>query len=225
MMSKVKVFISRELGPESEFRNAVDASTIEIINQYLIDFQPITFETPSSAWIFFYSKSGIKYYLQNRSEHSKFKIAAFGPSTAKYFRSLTDHLPEFIGSAEKNDVALAFSQEADYESCTFVVGERSLRSVQKILNNRTHNEIVVYRNAPKKIIDVECPDVAVFTSPLSANIYFSNYKDREHPNIAIGNTTAEAIEKNGKKVTAIPSSPNENELAKVLNSYLRAQLG
>ena len=220
-MNKIKVFISRKLGPESEFRNAVDPSKVEIIDHYLIEFQSITFEIPTSAWLFFYSKSGIKYYLQNHGEHSKFKIAAFGPSTAEYFRSLTDHLPEFIGSAEKNNVALAFSQEADYESCTFVVGERSLRSVQKILNNRTHNEIVVYRNAPKKIIDVECPDVAVFTSPLSANIYFSNYKDREHPNIAIGNTTAEAIEKNGKKVTAIANSPHEAELAATLNSYLR----
>ena len=223
-MRKFKVFISRKLGKNSEFRKALHECKVEIIDEYLIEFQPISFDSPTTEWLFFYSKSGIKYFLESGGNHLDHKIAVFGPSSGEYFQFLTNYQPDFIGNAEKYAVAQEFAKQDNFKSSTFVVAESSLRSVQKIIGCPSHQEVVVYKNEPKRNFHVDSPDIAVFTSPLSAKIYFSKYGDRGHANIAIGKTTAGAIEKMGKKVLDIPEISNERELARTLNSHLRMGL-
>jgi len=217
---KTKVFISRELGLESAFREKIDERQVKIIDELLIEFSPIPFEDIHSEWIFFYSKTGIDYYLCNKNHVDHPKVAAFGPATAEHFTHKTGIKVDFTGSGERHDVAEKFKLEEGYESCLFIVGKNSFRSVQKILNIDNHQEIVVYDNTPKMGFKIEEPSLAVFTSPMAVETYFTHYPDRSHPNIAIGNTTAKTISDMGYHLASIADVPSESSLADAANSYL-----
>jgi len=218
---KTKVFISRFLASDSPFLNGLKKFEVTVDDQMLIDFSPLEFEQPSSDWLFFYSKTGVNFFLKGRGNYSDFKIGTFGPATAAYFERNTSVRPQFIGSGIKEGVAKAFSKLIKDERCLFVIGENSLRSVQKIRNNKQDQEIIVYRNSPMREFSIDYPDIAVFTSPMSVNNYFEKYPNRKHKNIAIGNTTLTALIQYVPNNSVKSDLPTEESLAQCVITYLK----
>ena len=219
-MTKTKVFISRELGLDSPFKNLLDLDKIEITDKSLIDFSPMGFSDVKSEWIFFYSKTGVKFYLRNKDKMPHPRIATFGPATAEYFYSKTGQHVDYIGRGIRYDVAKMFSKQENFQSCLFVVGKNSLRSIQKILREESHQEVVVYNNTPKKSFVIDNPAVAVFTSPMAVKCYYDKYNSRNHANISIGESTAKALQEARKEVTMVAKIPTEKYLVQALISYL-----
>ena len=220
LMTKIKIFISRELDQKSPFKKALSHVSVDIDDQSLIFFSSVEFKQVSSNWLFFYSKTGIQYFLSQGGSSIKKKIGTFGPSTADYFFRTTSQKVDFIGTGERHDVADKFEKTIGSEKVLFIVGQNSLRSVQKILNNDHHQEIIVYDNRPKTEFNISEPDIAVFTSPMAVNTYFYKYPDRHHLNIAIGNTTFEALEKTNSNNSIMSEEPTEKSLAHSVLSYL-----
>jgi len=186
---KTKVFISRSLEDESPFRSALHGYNVQIRDELLIQFSPIAYNQPQSDWIFFYSRTGVKFFIENGGDLTEKKIGTFGPQTALFFEHYTDIKPDFIGSGEKYDVTERLSQILKKSSCLFVIGKNSLRSVQSIRNSSSDLEVIVYDNKPKEEFNIDPPDIAVFTSPMAARTYFKKYPKRNHSNLAIGQTT------------------------------------
>ena len=82
----MKVFITRNLAPDSPLKSRLEASQILLTGISLIAFQPCFFPPlPLVDWLFFYSKNGVKYFFEqtNNSLSSDVKIAAMGAGTAK----------------------------------------------------------------------------------------------------------------------------------------------
>jgi uroporphyrinogen-III synthase len=210
---KIRVFISRQLRDGNDFAKELPSLQYYIVDQYLIDFQPIRFEPPATEWLFFYSKSGIKYYVEQGGEIDHHKLATFGSSTAQFLKKITGKESDYVGVGKKEQTALSFSKMPHYESCTFVVGKNSLRSISTILQCNSHQEIVVYSNEAKAELSIKNPDIAIFTSPLAVKAYFDHYPNRTHRNVAIGRTTSQSLLAINKSVDAIAKEPNERMLA------------
>ena len=219
-MTKTKVFISRKLGPDSPFKKGLDPTLVEIIDFSLIQFSPLDFDQLESQWLFFYSKSGVKYFIDQKGDFQNLNIATFGPATAKYFQNKTGKEVDFIGSGFKEDVAQKFEQILEKDRCLFVVGKNSLRSVQKLIQSKNHEEVIVYNNNPLKRFEIENPAIAVFTSPMAVETYFDKYKSRDHTNVAIGATTYSALKKIPKPNSVVSKSPSESGMVEAVRSYL-----
>lgn len=216
----IKVFISRKLDVRSPFFRYVDLNKIRVIDEYLIHFDALPFHSPNTTWLFFYSKTGVRYFLSQNDDHLYYKVATFGQRTAAFLEDITGRIPDFIGSGNKESVANDFALQQNYGSCTFIVGENSLRSIQKIIPHPSFEERIVYRNYSRDDLEIENVDIGIFTSPLSVKTYFSIYPGRVHPNIAIGNTTAAELKRQGKSIEHIASQPSEEGLANALNSFI-----
>ena len=215
-----RVFISRNLDDQSPFKDVLKLEHITIDDQSLIEFEEVPFLQPNSEWLFFYSKTGIKFFKQGGGKIKNCRIATFGKQTAVFFENMYNQKPDFIGSGIKEEVTQHFTEMTGTSTCLFVLGKNSMRSVQKLRNNPSDKEIVVYLNTPRKSFDIVRPDIAVFTSPMSVETYFDKYKDRNHHNIAIGESTLNAL----KKITSAPSvksnTPSEQSLAKMVKESL-----
>ncbi len=193
---------------------------ISIEDQSLLHFSPISFTDLKSEWVFFYSKTGVRYFLDQGGSHNNKKIGTFGPGTAHFFFERTNREVDFIGSGERNDVAIKFRKVLNNDMCLFVVGKNSLRSIQKSIKIDQFLEVIVYDNKPKTNIDINNPNVAVFTSPMAVQTYFKNYPHRNHLNIAIGKTTFKSLCDCGIKNNQIADNPTESSMAVALQSYL-----
>ena len=78
-------------------------------------------------------------------------------------------------------------------------------------------DLVVYKNAPKSQINIPEVDILVFTSPMNAQVYFQKYAlQSTTKTIAIGNTTAKALQTIGVKNIIISKNPSEQSLVEAV---------
>lgn len=223
-----KVFISRNLAKTSLFKKKLEALNMEIVGQSLIQFSPTPFRSiPMVDWIFFYSKNGIKYFLEsaitNRflqyltEENLSVKWATIGEGTAEAL-SAYQIKADFIGNGNPKEVAQIFGKFAENQKVLFPRAKTSKRSIQNLLQQRIIiSDLVVYKNEP--ILDFEIPfcDILVFTSPLNTNTYLKKYPI--HPKqkiIAIGKTTENALKDAGLQQIIVADHPSEEQLAKAV---------
>ena len=112
-------------------------------------------------------------YLKNTLKSKK--IAAFGQSTAKYLQK-SGLKVEFIGEGVPSDVAQSFSSILKSEEIVFFPSSnRSLGTVQSVLENRNKIVLETYQTL---IIDkkVENHDFLVFTSPSNVEAFLLSNK-------------------------------------------------
>ena len=214
----MKVFISRNLSPESAFAKRMQAAKIEVIAQSLIHFKAHSFDFPKDAdWIFFYSKTGVQYFFMAYNVLIiKASIGCIGKGTADYLRKQYGFAASFIGNGDPQATAATFQPLAKGKKVAFIRALDSKKSVQQILANQIEIiDCIAYENSPNpENINLSDASVLVFTSPMNAQTYFA--RNELTPNqkiVTIGVSTAAALETLGIFSYTIAASPNEDSLA------------
>ncbi|WCL82944.1 uroporphyrinogen-III synthase [Saprospira sp. CCB-QB6] len=218
-----KIFISRELTEQSDFRRLL-AGKAEPIGYSLLEFQATAFGWPKDTdCYFFYSPRGLRYALSQWKKpwEQLPLLAALGPATAAVLQEF-GLSADFIGSGRPAPTALAFKEWLDQKSVCFFRAEKSKRSIQQLLKGEIlAKERIVYSNQPKIQFADSQADILVFTSPLNAETYLKAYPKRENQEIlVIGRTTAQKLIEMGYNDFHLATAPKEEALAQYCLRYL-----
>lgn len=213
----MKIFISRKQSADSPFYRTLDEHGHHVDGQSFLEFDPLPFEPPKgTAWLFFYSKRGVRYYFDQHKVEGQ-KLAAIGPSTARELEARTGYKVQFIGTGEPKHIAQAFAQQLGEEKVAFIRAKRSRQSVQQLLSAKDQViDCIVYDNRKQKQVPPQRAAILVFTSPMNAQAYFEQHPlQANQAVVAIGPTTAAAL-----AALEIPSHiaefPDEKALAKAV---------
>lgn len=211
------VFISRTLPPDSIFRNLLQIHGIRVHDQRLVKFETIPIQRlPDANWLFFYSKTGVNFFFRQfpANKLESFQMAAMGPGTAAELSKYV-HV-HFAGDGDPLQTAVQFLELARGQKVAFIRAEDSRQSIRQLLGEKIlASDLVVYKNTPLTEVEIPVCEVLVFTSPLNAQTYFTNNKKYGFQKIiAIGKTTAGALEELGIKDVITADTPSEESLAK-----------
>ena len=146
---KSSVFISRSLKDQSCLKRYFEENSISYIAQSLIVFNKREISKLDSTWIFFYSKTAVSYFFnQNKMSQYKFiKIACFGEATSQFLEEETGRKVDYIGNSNAKQVSNDLSLVVGDELITFIIGNNSLRSVQKEIKSSSKlEERIIYKN-------------------------------------------------------------------------------
>lgn len=217
----LRLFISRSLTSDSILAHYLRDLKVEVTARSLIHFSAMPFVLPEVDWLFFYSKSGVKYFFQQidpDSVASTYNIAAFGPATASLLRQCLGRAIEFEGSGNAKDVTPVLLGLIQQDSIGFVCGTNSLHSVQQLLpSSISHHTITVYDNQVQLHHPPSQYDIAILSSPMNATGFFeSGCQALQY--ISIGPTTTDAIASYGHmaRTAARPQEAALKELLKTL---------
>lgn len=218
-MATTNIFISRKLKKNSPFRQALEGSAVSIIDQSLVAFQPIPFDDfPTTDWLFFYSKNGVKYFLEqlDKNQHHQLpKIGTIGRGTAEYLKENYDLVADFVGTGNPVETAAAFHAVLEQETVLFIQAKHSKQSIQQLLPATAFTQnLVVYDNTPSLDFDIPTVDILVFTSPLNVLTYFGKYNLQSYQKVvAIGTSTRHALVQIGITDIITAATPHEQSLA------------
>ena len=216
-----RIFVSRDLKPNSYFKQTLTQQGHDVFGMSLIEFAPIEVEPesiPQTDWVFFSSKNCVKYFVnQSKKMANHLKLAAISSGTAATLKE-AGYKADFVGkSRELAEIAHNFELQAKGQSVLFPQAENSLQSIQKHLNGGTqiHN-LKVYKNEAKQAFEIPESDLLVFTSPMNVRAYFSKYALQYNQTVvAIGKSTAFALEQAGIKEYRVSYNFDEKHLLAV----------
>ena len=205
------IWISRILAKDSVFNKLTKSSPISLTAESLIEMKILKIDSlPSCDWIFINSAFAVNSIMYLKNSLKSKKIAAFGQSTAKYLQK-SGLKVEFIGEGVPSDVAQSFSSILKSEEKVFFPSSnRSLGTVQSVLENRNKIVLETYQTL---IIDkkVENHDFLVFTSPSNVEAFLLSNKVKNQKIISIGPSTTKAL--NNAGIINILESFQSTELA------------
>lgn len=217
------IFISRKLSSNSVFQERLNNAGFEIHDVSLLRFSAVPFtQLPSSDWIFFYSKNGVKFFFEGlKKQHmpvpQQMRWGTIGKGTATKLQKHIDQV-DFIGNGNTMQTASAFLRAARGLSVLFPQAEKSRRTIQRLLDkNIKHQDLIVYSNQIKSSVQIPKCDLLVFTSPMNVMAYFKTRVLFDTQQIfAIGRTTAKALVSIGIEDFNIAEEPTEEALVKVI---------
>ncbi len=219
----MKIFISRELAPDSIFTQILTPTGAEIVGYSLIDLSEIPIEKlPNTDWLFFYSKNAIDYFAKcAKKQILNYKIACLGEATAA---KLADYQTQadFIGTGQADTTAADLIQAVKNESICFIQAQNSLQSVEKLTENELNSsKLIIYQNIKKTEFENPQADILVFTSPLNVEAYAEKYPIlTKQKVVAIGKTTAQKCYEKQILGVFIPEKPAEKQLAEKILQIL-----
>jgi hydroxymethylbilane synthase len=218
-----KVFISREIGPHSYFRRALDKHNIQIEDRSLIRTFPIVnildpFYLKNIDWIFFSSRNGVEFFFKLKPALSKkVKFGVVGRGSEDALRRY-GHLADYVGeSGDVQDVAVEFAELVKGETVLFPRAQDSLLTISKALSADTKVvDLPIYETVIADDTDKTFADVLIFTSPSNVEAYFKeNLLDPGQKVIAIGSSTGKKLDEMGVSYI-LPFSPDELGLAEAV---------
>jgi len=220
----INIFISRDLSPDSVFKQLLAEQGINVIGTSLIEFKPLSFGRFKEVdWIFFYSKNGVRYFFEGLEQVllPTIRFATMGIGTAKALQKY-GYTAAFIGTGIPSSTASAFLQIAAQQRVLFPRAKTSQRSIQQALGvDLQMEEVIVYTNTPKSTFQLPVCAYVVFTSPLNVQAYFSKKKLEPGQRIvAIGNTTALALNEIGFFTIFVAEKPTEKAMAALILKQL-----
>lgn len=222
-MKNGKVFISRDLKEDSVFLEHLQAAGFEVIGESLVIFKNIPFSTlPNCDWIFFYSKQAVYYFFENirrANLNLEAKLAVFGKGTAKALEKEL-YRADFTGIGKPEETAAYFEMFAKGQKVLFPRALHSKKSVQQLLQNKIEAiDLVVYENVARTDFEIPECEWLVFTSPLNATAYFQKQELKNGQKIvAIGKTTAAALQQLHIHSVQVAEEPSELALAQVIRA-------
>jgi uroporphyrinogen-III synthase len=222
------IFISRELGPESPFFQLFGPPGVRIHAESLVAFQVRPFTAlPDCDWYFFSSRQAVRFFflgLKNAklSLPKSIKIGVLGEGTAQALKNQA-LAPDFLGNGDPETVGRAFAIVAEGQKVLFPRAAQSRESIQKSMSDTVEViDLVVYENMARTEFELPHADILVFTSPLNAQAYFAKYLAHvDQQVLAIGQTTAEALQQLTKSPIHIADSPSEAALAEKCKDLLK----
>lgn len=222
---KKNLFISRRLKNDSPLLSLKDKYNIIDISLIKITSIEVA-EIPKATWLFFYSKNGVKYFVQNarrlHSDLKPYKIGHIGQQTAKYAQQL-NLKADFIGPGDGQSCAEDFIPLLKPgDTLLFPCATNSQHSLRPFIPKTIRSvRLDVYSNQPKNKISLPNIDLAVLTSPLNASVFIENYKGESLPDlISIGKTTAKTIVKLSQQSPLITKEPNEESILMTIQSII-----
>jgi uroporphyrinogen-III synthase len=218
-MSK-QAFISRKILPESEFSRILGAESWTVYGQSLVALTPVAFsEVPSADWVFFSSGHAARFFFEGGGHAISAQWAAIGEGTA---RSLAKYVPtiDFIGNGNPSSAAAAFLRVAQGQRVLFPGARQSRHSIQVALKtNITAINFSVYDNQPVLSPSPRTEQVLAFTSPMNVQAYFTHHALQNNQQVvAIGNSTAEALMRQGIREITVAADASERGLAEAVLS-------
>lgn len=218
-----RIFISRNLAADSVFKAALEEQA-QLEAQSLIQFEAVPIVAlPECDWLFFYSKKGIDFGWASLQSMRPFpKVAVLGQASAEYLAQKHSYKADFVGTGAAEATAQAFLSHAKDQRVCFVQAQNSRQSVAKQLGQQVQAQtLVVYANTPKTALSIPPCDILVFTSPLNAQAYYAHYPPQAgQAVVAIGQTTAKALEQLEITNFNIAPQPHERALADTCLSLL-----
>ncbi len=218
----MKIFITRELAPDSAFRQRLVRAGGQVYGQSLIEFSGVDWgKMPPTDWIFFYSRKAVTFFwegLRKKGEviGESIQLATLGQGTAA---KLTDlgYQANFVGTGNPGEVAEQFLSVAEKRRVLFPRAENSQKSMQKALHGKVVElDLVVYKNEMRKEFSIPKVNYLVFTSPMNAKAYFQRYAWTGEHLVAIGETTAAALRKLVDAKVYIADQSSEESLAETV---------
>ena len=221
----MRVFISRECLPGSLFYDMLNARGYTVTGQSLLQLDPLPVRNiPAADWIFFASGNAVRFFFElptailppTESVH----WAALGPATAAVLRAFTEKI-DFEGDGRPETCAAAFAPLAGGQKVLFPAAQHSQHSIQKMLGEQIEAiDLPLYANAPLPDIAPRAEAVLLFTSPMNARAYFSkNVRLPQQRIIAIGASTAAALQQLGVGTIEVSEFPDEGSLAKMVLTF------
>ena len=233
------VWITRRLAEKSPFREALTHAPLAIVDIPLLAFEAVPFDAvPKADWLFFYSSNGVRFFLESeagKQAHPYYKLACMGGGTAAALREQGLE-PYFVGSGAPQEVAAQFFDVLQNEQVVFIHARQSRHSVQNWLQENTprhpyrrgnatsppepetetSQNLVVYDNAVFTPLEtpLAAPAILVVTSPLSWQGYQQTGLSMPEHILVMGNTTAQALQKDGVTDFFMPDESTEAALAK-----------
>ena len=217
----MRIFISRKISNDSPFKK-LEGQGHEIIDQSLIQINLLDFELIDSPdWIFFYSSTGVKLFLEKYSYSEKQNYAVMGAGTAKTFERLTGRKPQFIGDGNAQHISEFFISHHLNDRIVFIKALNSIGQVQNHIGDKLKvANLPIYRTIKLYHFDLAPCDVLLFTSPLNAEAYFDKYGYHSEKMFAIGASTAQKIYGLIKHSVHYCENPNEDNLYALLRRKL-----
>ncbi len=219
---KTKIFVTRDLGPDSNFYSMPDQ--FEVQGSSLIEITPVQFsDFPATDWIFFYSRHGVGHFFSQLSLKlpSATKLACIGPKTGLAIEQ-HGYIPSFVGDGHSTNTAQGFSIVAKGQSVLFPRARQSMQSIQKLLAaGITSHDLIVYDNQGKPTVQQSEADFIVFTSPLNAQTYLANHPiSPGQTAVAMGDSTGARLSSLGVDKFLKPDEPNEEAIVSlILNQF------
>lgn len=219
-MNERTVFISRPQPSDSPFRSILEAAGWQVIGLSLIQFRRLSIPSPPPTdWIFFYSKKGVKFFLESveTAYMAGKKLACLGPGTAAALKAKGCTV-DFTGTGEPSTVAEAFLKVAVGKKVLFPHARQSRQSVQSLLGEHISAiSLAVYDNEARQHFTLPYCQVLVFTSPMNVAAYFKKYPIQKGQQcVAIGGATAEALIQQGLQKPIIARQPSEEAMAEAV---------
>ena len=218
-----KVFISREIGEYSYFRNALEKHNIEIDGRSLIRTTPIVtkldpYNFKHVDWIFFASRNGVDYFFNLKPElPKKVKFGVVGRGSESALK-IHGKVASFVGEGvDMPEVAEAFASTLTDETILFARAQDSLKSIQSRMPETVKVvDLPIYETVLEENVDPSFAEILIFTSPSNVEAYFAeNLLDPGQKVIAIGTSTGAKLDQMGTPYI-LPYSPDEIGLAEAV---------
>ncbi|MBN8683098.1 MAG: uroporphyrinogen-III synthase [Chitinophagales bacterium] len=221
----MRVFISRECLPGSLFYDRLNARGYTVTGQSLLQLNPLPLRNiPAADWIFFASGNAVRFFFELPTEilpaTATVQWAALGPATAATLRTFIGKV-DFEGDGRPESCAAAFAPLARGQTVLFPAAQHSQRSIQKMLDDQIQAiDLALYANVPLPDIAPRTEAVLLFTSPMNARAYFSKHaRLPEQRIIAIGASTAKALQELRVGAFEVSEFPDEESLAKMVLTF------
>jgi uroporphyrinogen-III synthase len=194
-----KLFISKPIIEVQELVEFCKENDFELVAHSFLSFKAIPFDFPvETDVVFFGSKRGVEYFIDQQSIPENIEVACVGNGTANYIKS-KGYNPSFIGekSGKIDSVAEDFKTWLGDRKVVFAQAKDSNRSISSVINSSNSTEISVYETIINSAKIVES-DIYVFTSPSNVDGFLLENSISEYSIIiAWGDTTEKHLIKNG----------------------------
>jgi uroporphyrinogen-III synthase len=191
----MKLFISKTPEDSQWLKSFCDKRKWTLEAESLIDFSEIPFEIPAKTEvIFFSSKNGVRYFLEQAEIPANLVTACVGKETARVLRK-NNIEPAFIGenSGDPISVGKEFLKFLGDKQVFFPTSNASLHSVANTIpdNQKTTASIYETKTIAKKIAEA---DLYIFSSPSNVEGFFKENTLPENARIiAWGYVTEKAL--------------------------------
>ena len=186
----MRIYLSRSEESAVEFIAAMKQHQVEVISFSQIEILPLAFTYDHAVdWIFFSSSHAAQVFFQQEKFNPNQLYGAIGKATA----AAVPGACAFVGdSSNTEEVALLFKDKIQNQSVLFPIGNRSVRSIQSVLDVNQYQEVVVYETAdhPKPI---GFCDAYIFSSP--SNVFAALKHTDLHDGVcfSFGKSTSQAL--------------------------------
>lgn len=218
------IFITRDVNTQGFLYKTLAAYGARLEGRSLIDVKRIISESRNDLdqydWVWFNSRSAVHFFFELQDEIPvSVQFAVYGRGTEAALNA-QGYAAAFSGeSSDPARVSAAFASLAKGAKVLVPQARESLRSIEKNTSGAvTFTDWVIYETSPVQVSIPEA-DILVFTSPSNVESFMSaGHTIGTQKIVAIGTSTAAALQALGCTGISVANTPDETGLAECLFS-------